>query len=60
MVGLRGLDGQIATIERAQISSLALSGASLMPEGLLAGLADQPLRDFFAYLRSAQPLPGKH
>jgi putative heme-binding domain-containing protein len=60
VVGLRGLDGHVATIERAQISSLALSGASLMPEGLLNGLADQQLRDFFAYVRSSQPLPGKH
>ena len=34
VVGLRGLDGQVATIARAQISTLALSGASLMPEGL--------------------------
>jgi len=60
VVGLRGLDGQVATIARSQISSLALSGSSLMPEGLLNSLADQPLRDFFAYLRSSQPLPGKH
>ena len=59
VVGLRGLDGQVVTIARAQISSMTLSGSSLMPEGLLSGLADQQLRDFFAYLRSSQPLPGK-
>ncbi len=60
VVALRGLDGQVTTIARTTISSLTLSGASLMPEGLLSGLADQTLRDFFAYLRSSQPLPGKH
>jgi hypothetical protein len=27
-----------------------------MPEGLLAGLSDQQIRDFFAYLRIAQPI----
>lgn len=30
--------------------------ASLMPEGLLANLSDQQVRDLFAYLRSTQPL----
>lgn len=27
----------------------------LLPEGLLDGLSDQQLRDFFAYWRSSQP-----
>jgi len=31
------------------------TGRSLMPEGLLDGLDDRQLRDFFAYLRSSQP-----
>ena len=31
-------------------------GRSLMPEGLLEGLGDKELRDFFAYLRNSQPI----
>jgi len=31
-------------------------GKSLMPAGLLVGLDDQTLRDFFAYLRISQPI----
>jgi lysophospholipase L1-like esterase len=31
-------------------------GRSLMPEGLLEGLTEQQLRDFFAYLRISQPI----
>jgi hypothetical protein len=31
-------------------------GQSLMPPGLLEGLTDQQLRDFFAYLRISQPI----
>jgi hypothetical protein len=27
-----------------------------MPEGLLEGLSDEELRDFFAYLRISQPI----
>jgi hypothetical protein len=30
---------------------------SLMPEGLLKDLGEGDLRDFFAYLRSTQPVP---
>jgi hypothetical protein len=31
-------------------------GRSLMPDGLLDGMSDQELRDFFAYLRISQPI----
>jgi hypothetical protein len=30
-----------------------------MPEGLLAGLSDDEVRNLFAYLRSAQPLADR-
>lgn len=52
---LRGLDGQDVSIERDSIQELRAAAASLMPEGLLTGLTDQELRDFFAYLRIPQP-----
>ena len=53
---LRGIDGGDTVIEQSQVESAKVSPRSLMPEGLLAGLSDQQLRDFFAYLRIAQPI----
>ena len=40
----------------AEISEMRPLGRSLMPSGLLDGLADQTLRDLFAYLRISQPI----
>lgn len=56
VVVLRGLDGQDVSIPREEIRELKPSPASIMPEGLLLGLSDQELRDFFAYLRIPQPI----
>lgn len=53
---LRGIDGGDTVIEQSQVESAKVSPRSLMPEGLLTGLSDQQLRDFFAYLRIAQPI----
>jgi len=53
---LRGIDGGDAVVKQSQVESSKVSPRSLMPEGLLAGLSDQQLRDFFAYLRIAQPV----
>ena len=53
---LRGLDGQDVTITAKEIKQLQPMGRSLMPEGLLEGLTEQHLRDFFAYLRISQPI----
>jgi len=53
---LRGIDGSDSVIEQTQVESTQTSPRSLMPEGLLTGLTDQQLRDFFAYLRIAQPI----
>jgi hypothetical protein len=39
-----------------EVETQRAAGASLMPEGLLQGLAEQEVRDLFAYLRSNQPL----
>ena len=56
VVVLRTPDGQTVPMPRAEIASMEPAGASLMPEGLLANLSDQQVRDLFAYLRSTQPL----
>ena len=53
---LRGIDGSDTVIDQEQVQSTRISPRSLMPEGLLTGLTDQQLRDFFAYLRIAQPI----
>ena len=52
---LRGLDGQDQVLPAAEVLSVRPTGRSLMPEGLLDGLTDDQLRDFFAFLRSSQP-----
>jgi putative heme-binding domain-containing protein len=59
IVVLRGADGQTTVISRDQIDDMKVIPQSLMPEGLLQGLADQQVRDLFAYLRSGQPLNVK-
>lgn len=56
VIVLRGLDGQDVSISRAEVRDLKPSPVSVMPEGLLTGLSDQELRDFFAYLRISQPI----
>ena len=49
-VTLRGADNQTVRIERSEIIELRASPQSLMPDGLLAPLSEQQLRDLFAYL----------
>ncbi len=56
VVILRGFDGQDLTLPREQIAELTGAGRSLMPDGLIEGLTDTELRDFFAYLRIPQPI----
>ena len=58
VVVLRGLDGANQVLPQDQILEMKTTGVSLMPQGLLASLTDQQLRDLFAYLQSAQPLVG--
>jgi putative heme-binding domain-containing protein len=53
---LRGLEGEDITLRSSEIKDLQPVGRSLMPEGLLEGLGDKELRDFFAYLRNSQPI----
>jgi putative heme-binding domain-containing protein len=45
------------TIPRNEIQSLRQSEISMMPEGLLAPLSDDEVRDLIAYLRSSAQVP---
>jgi putative heme-binding domain-containing protein len=56
VIVLRGFDGNEVSIPRAEMREAKPTGVSLMPEGLLQGLNDQQIRDFFAYLRIPQPI----
>jgi putative membrane-bound dehydrogenase-like protein len=53
---LRSLEGENITLRASQIRAIKPTGQSLMPVGLLDGLSDVQLRDFFAYLRISQPI----
>jgi putative membrane-bound dehydrogenase-like protein len=53
---LRTAEGQTVSLEQGEIEELAPQRKSLMPEGLIAKLSEQEVRDLFAYLRSTQPL----
>ncbi len=55
VLALRDAAGQTHTIARDRIAKQEPLPASLMPEGLLAGLTDQEVRDFLAYIRSTTP-----
>jgi len=59
VVLLRGLDGVNQVLPQDEIEEMKSTGTSLMPQGLLAALSEQQLRDLFAYLQSAQPLVGE-
>lgn len=56
IVVLRGLEGEDISLRDSEIQEMQPAGRSLMPEGLLDHMSDQQLRDFFAYLRVAQPI----
>lgn len=51
VVTLRDVAGQTTQISRKDAQSIDATPVSLMPPGLLIGLTDGQLRDFFAYLR---------
>jgi putative heme-binding domain-containing protein len=52
-VVLRDLAGQKTRVAQADLLSIEASPVSIMPEGLLSGLSDAELRDFFAHLMRA-------
>lgn len=49
-ITLRDIAGQHRSVKTPEIESLEASPISLMPEGLLTGLSEADLRDFFAFL----------
>jgi putative heme-binding domain-containing protein len=51
--------GVRTTLRKTEIESMTRAETSLMPEGILDTLADQELRDLFAYLRSEPATPLK-
>jgi len=53
---LRSLEGENITLRASEIRKIKPTGQSLMPTGLLDGLSEKQLRDFFAYLRISQPI----
>jgi putative heme-binding domain-containing protein len=52
---IRDPAGQRTPVATADIEKERALPTSLMPEGLLDGLSDQELKDFFAYVSSAAP-----
>jgi putative membrane-bound dehydrogenase-like protein len=56
VVVIRGTDGQDVRVAADKIAKMKPTGTSLMPDGLLDGLDDTQLRDFFAFLRIPQPI----
>jgi putative heme-binding domain-containing protein len=58
-VVLRDAGGQRTTVPPSDIVEEKALPTSLMPEGLLEGLSDRELRDFFAYLSSPAAPAGK-
>jgi putative heme-binding domain-containing protein len=55
VIALRDVAGQTHTLSKDRIVKQEPLPYSLMPEGLLAGLTDEELRDFLAYIRSTTP-----
>ena len=53
---LRGMEGENITLNLDEIKGMQPVGRSLMPEGLLDDLKDEQVRDFFAFMRSTQPI----
>jgi putative membrane-bound dehydrogenase-like protein len=51
--------GERVVLPRAQMVSLRESALSVMPEGLLKGLAPQELRDLFGFLQRGSPINSK-
>jgi putative heme-binding domain-containing protein len=54
-LSLRDAAGQSHTLSKDRITKQEPLPYSLMPEGLLAALTDEELRDFLAYIRSTTP-----
>lgn len=51
---LKDIAGNRQPVKQADLDKLEASPVSLMPEGLTAGMSDQDLKDFFAYLMKSE------
>ena len=49
-ITIKDIAGNLTPVKQSDIERLDASPVSIMPEGLLLGLSDADLRDFFAYL----------
>lgn len=49
-ITIKDIAGNLTQVKQADIEKLDASPVSIMPEGLLLGLSDADLRDFFAYM----------
>ena len=58
-VTLRDANGQEVLVNRDDIEVMRAVPTSLMPDGLLAKMTDQQVRDLFAYLMSRAPTVAK-
>jgi putative heme-binding domain-containing protein len=56
-ISLKTLGGDTITVQRADVGSTELSPMSMMPEGLLAPLHEEDVRDLFLYLRQRSQVP---
>ncbi len=56
-ISLKTLAGEILTVQKSDVASTELSPLSMMPEGLLAAMHEEDVRDLFTYLRQKQQVP---
>lgn len=56
-ISLKNLAGEVVTVQKADVASTEVSPASMMPEGLLATMHEEDVRDMFLYLRQKQQVP---
>jgi len=56
-ISLKTLAGEIVTVQKSDVASTELSPLSMMPEGLLAAMQEEDVRDLFTYLRQKQQVP---
>lgn len=56
-ISLKTLTGDVITVQKPEVASTELSPLSMMPEGLLATMDEESVRDLFLYLRQKQQVP---
>jgi putative heme-binding domain-containing protein len=56
-ISLKTLAGEVLTLQKGDVASTEVSPLSMMPEGLLATLQEEDVRNMFFYLRQKQQVP---